>query len=108
MQPEWARPPSTASSDGSKPVPTTPKPGQWVPDASTSTSKPVTTTRRVTSTTTTTRRPTEKPEEVPEENGSAGSSNEVDDPEECKGDFMPHTDCDKVCLFTTNDNIIEF
>ncbi|KAJ8931001.1 hypothetical protein NQ314_016144 [Rhamnusium bicolor] len=89
-RPEWARPPSTLPADGSKPIPTTPKPGHWVPDAST-TAAP--TTKRPT-----TVKPTIAPSEVSvpaAESSSTSSSNDIDYPSECKGDFMAHEDCEK-------------
>ncbi|NP_001034524.1 chitinase 5 precursor [Tribolium castaneum] len=82
-RPEWARPPSTPSADGSKPVQTTPKPGQWVPEKSTST------TQRTTTVSTT---------EAPPAPAVSNPQNEVDGsvaPKECKQDFMPHELCDK-------------
>ncbi|XP_044256749.1 endochitinase [Tribolium madens] len=82
-RPEWARPPSTPSADGSKPVQTTPKPGQWVPDEATSS------TQRTTTVSTTEASP---PPVV------SNPQNEVDGavaPKECKQDFMPHELCDK-------------
>ncbi|XP_018569128.1 endochitinase [Anoplophora glabripennis] len=92
-RPEWARPPSTPPSDGSKPVSTTPKPGQWVPDASTTTTRRPSTSAPV-STTSAPAAP-EAPSVPVEETSSTTSSNEIDYPAECKGDFMAHEDCDK-------------
>ncbi|KAJ8925272.1 hypothetical protein NQ315_009100 [Exocentrus adspersus] len=88
-RPAWARPPSTPSEDGSKPVTTTPKPGQWVPDASTTTRKPVRRPSRPS-----TSAPTSPPA-PPSDPSSTTSSNDIDYPAECKGDFMAHEDCDK-------------
>lgn len=38
----------------------------------------------------------EAPSVPVEETSSTTSSNEIDYPAECKGDFMAHEDCDKV------------
>ncbi|KAJ8973543.1 hypothetical protein NQ317_018388 [Molorchus minor] len=92
-RPEWARPPSTQSPDGSKPIVTSPKPGQWVPDASTSS-----TTRRPTTTSfSTSSFSTEGSDgfDFSSETSDTGSVNDIDYPSDCKGDFMPHEDCNK-------------
>lgn len=90
FQPEWARPPSTPSSDG-KPIPTTKPPGQWVPDSQTS-PKP-----KPKPTTTTTSRPAQpKPTEKPDVPEESHEEDEISNEVECSGmDFMPHKDCDK-------------
>lgn len=104
MKPAWARPPSTASSDGSKPVSTTPKPGQWNPDykPSSTVMKPrptaVVTHRPVTPPQTSTSTPLPSPPfGHPEDEPQSLPVNEIDETEKkCSGDFMPHVQCDKV------------
>lgn len=83
-RPEWARPPSTPPADGSKPAPTTPKPGQWVPDSATQST-----------TSSTTAKPQSSSSSPPSTTSSQGGSNEIDYPADCKGDYMPHQDCTK-------------
>ncbi|XP_060527177.1 endochitinase [Cylas formicarius] len=89
-RPEWARPPSTPSESGSASLPTTSKPGQWIPEVST---KPATT-EKPSSILTSTSHPV--PSGISESSPtSAIPSNEVDYPVGCKDDFMPHKQCNK-------------
>jgi chitinase len=95
-RPQWARPPSTASADGSKPASTTPKPGQWIPEQSTSTTER-TTTSSTTQRSSTASSMTSTPASLPS-SSTQGTYNEVDasvDHRECKQDFLPHELCDK-------------
>ncbi|CAH2001375.1 unnamed protein product [Acanthoscelides obtectus] len=100
-RPEWARPKSTTSPDSTKPASTTKRPEEWQPST---THRPSTPSRRPSS--------TSSPEgsAVSSTSVPAGASataspaanpttatnpNEIDYPTECKGDFMPHQDCEK-------------
>lgn len=81
FQAEWARPPSTPSADGSGPVITVTKPGQWNPTQTTTTYKP-----------SSSRPSTSKPTtSIP-----VSPSNDID--EGCTEDFLPHIDCSKVFI----------
>lgn len=85
---EWARPPSTPSADGSGPVVTVTKPGQWNPSQTQSTTnskpsspKPSTSYQSTSTAKPTTSRPVSSP------------SNDID--EGCSQDYLPHIDCTK-------------
>ncbi|XP_050311557.1 endochitinase [Anthonomus grandis grandis] len=78
-RPEWAKPPSTPSSDGTTSVGTSTQFSTTTEKLTTKKPRPSTTNKPSTSSSSTT----------------SESTNEIDYPTSCKGDFMPHVDCTK-------------
>jgi hypothetical protein len=82
---------------GPNPLQRPPKPGQWIPEQSTSTTER-TTTSSTTQRSSTASSTTSTPASLPS-SSTQGTYNEVDasvDHRECKQDFLPHELCDKV------------